>query len=526
MDMKEKNEKVIAYIDIVVRIFEKNGFHVSDEKISEVKNQYIDSPKTIDEIKREINRIVRTKLEELIVGKGEGDFRQNFNFHTHTYRSGHSDFVSDEEMVQAAKAMGITALGFTEHVPNPDLVLPDEDKRMLISETDDYIDSINDLKKAHPEMRILVGFEGEFDPMRESFLGELREKVDYMILGQHFVMNGLERVKPSTPEFPLIYADMLCKGIDSGIFDIVAHPDFFMRYIDLVETEEGRKKFAENAAIASKKICEKARDMGIPVEINLSQAASNRILADGNYHYPHPIFWKEAAKVEGLKVIRGVDAHKPKAFRMAGSAEELVFDIERMVNDKIIYGGYDPVEARKNNTKLQEAYKKNQEKALPFETNLIEYIIKRTEEKVGGDVYSENSSNAVDEALTEFAGKCVMNAENKKQKIEKEITEITNSNMDPSEKIGKLGRKRRTIFDTNVVLLNQQRVFYKLKRIGLAMAKNGIVIKQYERDPDVAKLNIHNNIGKKYGFVSTIIISIITIIVGLLIVALIYNLRK
>ena len=124
--MNEKNEIVSAYIDTVVRIFEKNGFHVSDEKISEMRNRYIDSPKTIDEIKREINRVVKSKLEELIVDKGEGDFRQDFNFHTHTYRSGHSDFVSDEEMVQAAKGMGISVLGFTEHIPNPDLILPDE----------------------------------------------------------------------------------------------------------------------------------------------------------------------------------------------------------------------------------------------------------------------------------------------------------------------------------------------------------------------------------------------------------------
>ena len=386
MDMKEKNEIVNAYIDTVVRIFEKNGFHVSDEKISEMRNKYIDSPKTIDEIKREISRVVKNKLEELIVDKGEGDFRQDFNFHTHTYRSGHSDFVSDEEMVQAAKGMGISVLGFTEHIPNPDLILPDENKRMLVSETNDYIESIENLKKAHPEMRILVGFEGEFDPMRESFLGEMREKVDYMILGQHFVMRGLDRVKPNTPEFPLIYADMVCKGIDSGIFDIVAHPDFFMRYIDLVETEQGRKKFAENAVIASKMICERARDMGIPVEINLSQAASNRILADGNYHYPHPIFWKEAAKVDGLKVIRGVDAHKPKAFRIAGSAEELVIDIEKMVMDKIMYEGYDPVEARKKNTKLQEAYEQHQASALPFETNMVDYIVKRTEERVGSNL--------------------------------------------------------------------------------------------------------------------------------------------
>ena len=34
---------------------------------------------------------------------------QNFNYHTHTYRSGHSEYVSDEEILETAKQMGIPA---------------------------------------------------------------------------------------------------------------------------------------------------------------------------------------------------------------------------------------------------------------------------------------------------------------------------------------------------------------------------------------------------------------------------------
>ena len=75
---------------------------------------------------------------------------QNFNYHTHTYRSGHSEYVSDEEMLMAAKAEGITSLGFTEHIPNPDLVLPEENNQIIgaevvvFSEEGDNIGSIQD----------------------------------------------------------------------------------------------------------------------------------------------------------------------------------------------------------------------------------------------------------------------------------------------------------------------------------------------------------------------------------------------
>ena len=109
-------------------------------------------------------------------------FKQNFNYHTHTYRSGHSEYCSDEEILKASKQKGITKLGFSEHIPNPSLILPDENHRMLFSEVADYISSINKMKNANPDMTVLSGFEAEFDPMRESYLGEMREKVDYMIL--------------------------------------------------------------------------------------------------------------------------------------------------------------------------------------------------------------------------------------------------------------------------------------------------------------------------------------------------------
>ena len=94
MDMETKNVMVIAYINNIRNIFEKNGFHVTDDKVNEMINEYKDSPKTYEEIKREIDKFVKRRLEELIIKEGEGDFRQNFNYHTHTYRSGHSAFIN------------------------------------------------------------------------------------------------------------------------------------------------------------------------------------------------------------------------------------------------------------------------------------------------------------------------------------------------------------------------------------------------------------------------------------------------
>ena len=43
---------------------------------------------------------------------------QNFNYHTHTYRCGHSDqSISDEEYVKMFLEKGFKKIAFTDHCP-------------------------------------------------------------------------------------------------------------------------------------------------------------------------------------------------------------------------------------------------------------------------------------------------------------------------------------------------------------------------------------------------------------------------
>ena len=159
---------------------------------------------------------------------------QNFNYHTHTKRCSHAGNYEDAEYVYYARLNGISTVGFTDHVPFNPIKLPDIKSRMVYSEVDEYISSINALKKDNPDMCILSGFEAEYYPEIEEFLGELRSKVDYMIMGEHF----LKGVEVNNKDYPLIYADMVVKGIESGIFDIIAHPDIFIRKRNSISSEE------------------------------------------------------------------------------------------------------------------------------------------------------------------------------------------------------------------------------------------------------------------------------------------------
>ena len=195
---------------------------------------------------------------------------KSYNYHTHTKRCGHASDAEDQEYVDAARDAGITTLGFSDHIPNTDVEYEEEDKRMHISETDDYLSSIEELREANPDMEILSGYEAEYDPSKAAYLSEMRDKVDYMILGQHFVRDGLNKTDPNTVNYPIEYAKSICKGIETGLFDIVAHPDFFFREREALQTEEEKQQFDKNAKEASMMICESAKEMGIPVELNLA----------------------------------------------------------------------------------------------------------------------------------------------------------------------------------------------------------------------------------------------------------------
>lgn len=468
-------------------------------------------------------------------------FNQKYNYHTHTYRSGHSRYVSDETVLEAAKSIGIEMLGFTEHIPNPELVLPEEDWKMLLSEVDEYIESINGLKERHLDMTILTGMEAEYDPMREAFMGEMRNKVDYMILGQHYVRKGLNQEEFNSPDYPIKYAKTVVDGINSGLFDIVAHPDIFMKHRDQVAPEY-RAQFEANAKIASRMICEKARDMGIPIEINLSPSILDRKLSDGYLEYPHPLFWQIAATIDGLQVVKGVDAHSPNSFYVANEENQQIKAIEDLVKDKLILDSYNPVLARDNNQELKDALANRQANALTFATHLITRIIQDNLGETGNNLSSNDLATAINQILDGLKTKCLSNAKNKLHAISLEADEIKLSPKSLEEKDGKLKRKEKAFKDIDQILLNQNELIEKAKEavnealargcetqpeficaISEAIQKETTIQKTKE---DVKQKRLTRNPNQSQGFISTSLISIVVLVVVLILIIFSYLLLQ
>ncbi len=390
---------------------------------------------------------------------------QSFNYHTHTNRCGHAGIASDKEYVEYAKQVGITQLGFTDHVPVSELEYQDSEQRMHISDVDEYITSIRQLQQENPSMKIMCGFEAEFDPMKEQFLGELRDKVDYMILGQHFVPYGMSKLpQKNNPDYPIQYAEMLCRAMESGIFDIVAHPDTFMQFRDSLDTEEKKNLFMQNAKIASQAICDKAKELGIPVELNFGGINKGTIMQDGQLAYPHSEFWQIAAET-GVSVLYGVDAHTPEQFITMGREKQKADTIIDPSKLNLVDKNYNPVEARKNNKKLQELYEQSQAKTLTYETHLISQVTSGIIDRIPDEEFSPETFSYMSEyALANVAQDSTKKAsERDKTTISKIETISSDPNLTPQEKAFQLNRAKSTIEHTNDTLSQQQSALERAK---------------------------------------------------------------
>ena len=169
------------------------------------------------------------------------NLNQEFNLHSHTTRCGHAN-GADEEYVLAAIKAGFQEMGFSDHIFLPGLTQPR--MRGNYELLDDYLGSVTSLQKKYQnQIKIYKAFEAEwYGPRFEDYYKELLSKgiVDYLILGQHcffdkqFIFYGrYENRSLGT----YLYLNDLLKGMESGLFLYVCHPDLFMAWHGIFDTQ-------------------------------------------------------------------------------------------------------------------------------------------------------------------------------------------------------------------------------------------------------------------------------------------------
>ena len=222
-------------------------------------------------------------------------------FHIHTYRCGHAAFVPDEAYVREAIRLGADSIWFSDHAPFPGDPFGN---RMSMSELDEYLETILSLKSRYAgRIEVHVGLEAEYFPSfdRSGYYRDLKNetRIEFLLLGQHMAEHtpghytfDWDDERLDKDEYKAL-GEAVIKGIESGYYTCVAHPDRIFRR---------RRAWDPEMAEMSKRIIAAARAKDIPLELNMHSA-------DRTYQF-WPEFW-ELLSPENRTVV-GLDAHAPE----------------------------------------------------------------------------------------------------------------------------------------------------------------------------------------------------------------------
>lgn len=226
------------------------------------------------------------------------------DYHLHTKLCKHASGTVDEYVEQAIN-LGITEIAFTDHVPLPDMF--DIEHRMTFEEMEVYQLWIDEARRRYPEMTIRFGIEADYYEGYETFIQSFLQKFDFdlVIMSVHFIYhwpkgNWVFEYDFAEKPIELIYSEyikVLCKGVQTGLFDVVGHADMIKKpgHSLLKRIPEHTSDFLDTV-----------QQSGMAVEIN-----SSGYRKETGESYPGFDWLSELAR-RNIPICTGSDAHKPE----------------------------------------------------------------------------------------------------------------------------------------------------------------------------------------------------------------------
>ncbi len=255
--------------------------------------------------------------------------------HLHTSRCGHAEGRL-EDYAGAAREMGLAGIGFSDHFPL--LHARDATLTMGLEELPEYVGEVLALREAFPEMEVRLGIEVDYLPETADRVGGYLSAYpfDYVMGAVHFI-DGWCFDDPrniSGYEGRDLYAlweryfELLGEAAESGLFDLLAHPDLI-------------KKFGfrprEDVTRLYERCLDRVAAAGVALEVNT--AGLRKPVGE---IYPGEGFLRLCRERE-IGVTLGSDAHHPREvgyrfdqalslLERAGYREVTVFESRRSIS--------------------------------------------------------------------------------------------------------------------------------------------------------------------------------------------------
>ena len=214
------------------------------------------------------------------------------NYHTHTRWCRHGTGEIGDYAAYAAR-IGLGELAITEHVPLPG---DPDGVRMRFAEFPAFDAELDrTIDEYRGKIRIRKGLECEYFPYMLETYKEHKKQYGYelLILGQHTnIARTLDNYCLYEPRQLSLYAEEVCEGLNTGLFDFLAHPDVVIC---------GYEKVDAPMLDAMGRIFATCKKLDIPVEINAGGIRHHR-------GYPSREIWRLARDYD-LTCIVSADAH-------------------------------------------------------------------------------------------------------------------------------------------------------------------------------------------------------------------------
>lgn len=206
----------------------------------------------------------------------------NNSFNTHNERCCHAE-ETIQDYVFEARRLGFKSIGFTNHMPYKNGRLPV--LRMDYDLIDEYLEEIDEARNSFNDIEIYSGFECEYFKDIYFDYEQLKQKVDYLILVQHFIdVDGKYVSYPNLTSKKLLYhyVEQIEEALDTHLFSILAHPDLYCFSYPI---------FDNTAIEVTHRIAKSAMKNNVTLELN-ANGFREKNTTENKYPYPSEAFWK------------------------------------------------------------------------------------------------------------------------------------------------------------------------------------------------------------------------------------------